>query len=405
MPPPSPADGIFLLAPILLFLLHTSVAQRDSPVPDQTPATNQYAQNFNPSMAIIMVVLFSALFIIGFFSVYLQRCEERRFRRRSSDLQLQGGQLLFGRGLAVHGIDASVMQSFPKFQYSLVKGLKIGKGSLECAVCLNEFEEDDVLRLLPRCSHVFHSNCIDEWLSSHTTCPVCRANLVPKPDEKIEAPLVPQVGDPEPSRCSSCPPDQMINSKLQSPQAEEGTASTSKVIQSPRTGLTGMRFGRLLMFPRSHSTGHSLVQLGEDCERFTLRLPGHVRDQIMKSAPSQSQEKSGPALPRARSAKAGYRRSGSSGGWRNYGYGRFDQEEGTSRWWFGMSRTPPFIANVSSFRSVRGLGRGDGARMSPTMTPPKTVRSPLFDRLFLGVGRDDGERSSHKMRPHDYYQV
>ncbi|KAF9602633.1 hypothetical protein IFM89_030521 [Coptis chinensis] len=63
--------------------------------------------------------------------------------------------------------------------YSVVKGLKIGKGALECAVCLNEFGNDETLRLLPKCDNVFHPECIDAWLASHTTCPVCRANLTP----------------------------------------------------------------------------------------------------------------------------------------------------------------------------------------------------------------------------------
>ncbi|KAF9608395.1 hypothetical protein IFM89_009761 [Coptis chinensis] len=57
------------------------------------------------------------------------------------------------------------------------KGLKIGKGALECAVCLNEFGNDETLRLLLKCDRVFHPECIDAWLASHTTCPVCRANL------------------------------------------------------------------------------------------------------------------------------------------------------------------------------------------------------------------------------------
>lgn len=141
------------LAPLVLLLqLHTSAAQNDAAVRDPTPDPDPdpYGQRFNPSIAIIMVVLFSALFIMGFFSVYLRQCAERRFRGPSSD-QLEG-QFLFRRGQlrGAAGIDASVIQSFPTFQYSSVKGLKIRKGSLECAVCLNEFEEEDALRLLPR---------------------------------------------------------------------------------------------------------------------------------------------------------------------------------------------------------------------------------------------------------------
>ena len=37
-------------------------------------------------------------------------------------------------------------------------------------------------------------------------------------------------------------------------------------------------------FPQSHSTGHSLIQPGENCEHFTLKLLDDVRKQIMKKA-------------------------------------------------------------------------------------------------------------------------
>uniref|UniRef100_A0A803KPC1 RING-type E3 ubiquitin transferase n=1 Tax=Chenopodium quinoa TaxID=63459 RepID=A0A803KPC1_CHEQI len=48
----------------------------------------------------------------------------------------------------------------------------------ECVVCLEVFEENEMLRLLPKCGHVFQVDCIDTWLRSHGTCPFCRANLV-----------------------------------------------------------------------------------------------------------------------------------------------------------------------------------------------------------------------------------
>ena len=61
-----------------------------------------------------------------------------------------------------------------------MKGLKVQtKETLECVVCLNQFEDDELLRLLPKCSHAFHPDCIDTWLFSHTTCLVCRIILVP----------------------------------------------------------------------------------------------------------------------------------------------------------------------------------------------------------------------------------
>ncbi|XP_028552518.1 E3 ubiquitin-protein ligase ATL6-like [Dendrobium catenatum] len=75
--------------------------------------------------------------------------------------------------------------------YSDVKGRKLGKESLECAVCLCEFVDDDLLRLLPICSHVFHRNCIDVWLDSHVTCPVCRSNLAANPIPETDHASIP----------------------------------------------------------------------------------------------------------------------------------------------------------------------------------------------------------------------
>ena len=54
------------------------------------------------------------------------------------------------------------------------------------AVCLVEFQENEAPRLIPKCNHVFHINCIDVWLRSHANCPLCRANIV-----YLENPFVP----------------------------------------------------------------------------------------------------------------------------------------------------------------------------------------------------------------------
>lgn len=49
---------------------------------------------------------------------------------------------------------------------------------LECVVCLGEFGNEDIVKIMPKCCHVFHRECIDTWLACHLTCPVCRADLV-----------------------------------------------------------------------------------------------------------------------------------------------------------------------------------------------------------------------------------
>lgn len=64
----------------------------------------------------------------------------------------------------------------------------------DCSVCLGEFREEESLRLLPKCSHAFHVQCIDTWLRSHSNCPLCRANIVslgPPPPPQSPAPPLP----------------------------------------------------------------------------------------------------------------------------------------------------------------------------------------------------------------------
>ena len=45
-------------------------------------------------------------------------------------------------------------------------------GSLECSICLEEFVENEEIRVLP-CNHKFHPVCIDPWLLNVSgTCPI-----------------------------------------------------------------------------------------------------------------------------------------------------------------------------------------------------------------------------------------
>uniref|UniRef100_A0A0E0H583 RING-type domain-containing protein n=1 Tax=Oryza nivara TaxID=4536 RepID=A0A0E0H583_ORYNI len=51
------------------------------------------------------------------------------------------------------------------------------KSSPDCAVCLSPFTLDAELRLLPACRHAFHAACVDAWLRTTPSCPLCRATV------------------------------------------------------------------------------------------------------------------------------------------------------------------------------------------------------------------------------------
>ncbi|CAH8329484.1 unnamed protein product [Eruca vesicaria subsp. sativa] len=86
------------------------------------------------------------------------------------------------------GLNPTVISSIKVCKYSEKDGVVEGT---DCSVCLSEFEEDEMLRLLPKCRHAFHLSCIDTWLRSHTNCPLCRAPIVNDDDgDDIEETLV-----------------------------------------------------------------------------------------------------------------------------------------------------------------------------------------------------------------------
>lgn len=45
-----------------------------------------------------------------------------------------------------------------------------------CAICLEPFASQDSVKCLP-CTHVYHGDCIDQWLTRKPNCPVCKREI------------------------------------------------------------------------------------------------------------------------------------------------------------------------------------------------------------------------------------
>lgn len=63
-----------------------------------------------------------------------------------------------------------------------------GINQTECVICLTAFQEEESVRKLHTCRHVFHTSCIDKWLGSHSGCPLCRSQIdqVTSPNGTVE---------------------------------------------------------------------------------------------------------------------------------------------------------------------------------------------------------------------------
>ncbi|XP_057532827.1 RING-H2 finger protein ATL51-like [Amaranthus tricolor] len=157
---------------------------------DLNDEDNSQSSRISPLMATLIAVLAAAFLLLFYFTVISRLCRNRRNRRRNSRfLESDNTDPLSSRiDSLIHdptrpesgtaGLDEAFIRQITIFKYK--KEDKLIDGT-ECAVCLNEFNENENLRLMPNCEHAFHIPCIDTWLKTHSNCPLCRASMNPGP--------------------------------------------------------------------------------------------------------------------------------------------------------------------------------------------------------------------------------
>ena len=67
----------------------------------------------------------------------------------------------------------------------------------DCTICRSEETVSEPITLECHPSHIYHRDCVTQWLQNHNTCPTCRAevSLDQRTDLGLEA-LIPAVGQP-----------------------------------------------------------------------------------------------------------------------------------------------------------------------------------------------------------------
>jgi hypothetical protein len=117
------------------------------------------------AMSATFIVFVCARLICG----KLRRIESRQMFEIDSTIDLEQPEH------RINGLEPMIIAAIPTMKFD-----HEGFGSMEdaqCTICLGEYQEKEVLRIMPKCGHTFHVSCIDMWLRKQSTCPVCRLSV------------------------------------------------------------------------------------------------------------------------------------------------------------------------------------------------------------------------------------
>ncbi|ERM99504.1 hypothetical protein AMTRI_Chr10g230920 [Amborella trichopoda] len=155
----------------------------------------QSTSKISPAVLFIIVILAVVFFISGLLHLLVRfllrpQSPSPREPELSDSANTFQGQLQQLFNLHDSGVDQAFIDALPVFIYKAIMGSET-EPPFDCAVCLCEFGSEDKLRLLPNCSHAFHLDCIDTWLLSHSTCPLCRGSI----SSDFHGVFIPSFGD------------------------------------------------------------------------------------------------------------------------------------------------------------------------------------------------------------------
>ncbi|XP_010943466.1 NEP1-interacting protein 1 [Elaeis guineensis] len=75
------------------------------------------------------------------------------------------------------GMSKDSVSKLPKIEITTDNNVDASGDRICCSVCLQDFQIGEIARSLPECRHVFHLPCIDNWLTRHGSCPLCRRDI------------------------------------------------------------------------------------------------------------------------------------------------------------------------------------------------------------------------------------
>ncbi|XP_023533032.1 RING-H2 finger protein ATL16-like [Cucurbita pepo subsp. pepo] len=135
----------------------------------------------SPILAVAVLSVMGTVFLLLGYYIFISKCcsnwHHFSLLRRFSSFHSQQHEdpfIALSPTMWNRGLEQSMIGQIPTFRFEKDDE---GSGLYGCVVCLSEFQENEMLRVLPKCSHTFHLDCIDVWLQSNSNCPLCRTSI------------------------------------------------------------------------------------------------------------------------------------------------------------------------------------------------------------------------------------
>ncbi|KAI3819486.1 hypothetical protein L1987_13325 [Smallanthus sonchifolius] len=218
----------------------TSPPESDSPLAHLVRTTLSYDTNVMLAAIISLLLVILFVLLLHLYTRWFLLQARRRSRTSVTVPRVLGSRLhqrftiIDDHSSGKSGLPFSIIASIPLF----VSSIEDRDCELECAICLSLFEEEEIGRKLPACGHAFHVECIDMWLHSHSTCPICRAAIHSR---KIEI----EITDPETDSSGSTIEDE-LRSEIDAAESSSSigeSRSPNKLLTSSSSCSSSSRSG------------------------------------------------------------------------------------------------------------------------------------------------------------------
>ena len=101
-----------------------------------------------------------------FMLFYVGVCYKRVSFRRNTDLNER----------LVENENNNIKQEIiEKIKKNKISSYDINDNDKTCSICLEDFSQEKDILILD-CKHIYHSDCIIEWINKDTSCPLCRSS-------------------------------------------------------------------------------------------------------------------------------------------------------------------------------------------------------------------------------------